>query len=160
VVGNLGLVLTDLGRLAEAAVHTGRAAEVFAELGSPAGEAINLANLGDIHHQLGDLDRAWKCFTEARARYRAVGDGAEANAVRGLAVVHRDAGRTAQARELAELALTQARESGLPGLEPTASTPWPASWTAVANRPPPSTATGSRPTWPGGPATGTWRPAS
>jgi tetratricopeptide (TPR) repeat protein len=108
---DLGSTYRRMGRLAEAADHYARALALR-------DRASTLADLGVTHHLLGRLDVALEQLTDALGRSRRDGDrAAEARVLRAVAEVHLDAGRHAQALELAETALRGAQEAGAPAAE-------------------------------------------
>ncbi len=111
--GQLGSAYWELGRLAEAAHHHGRAHEMYRAIGSPTGQAIALTNLGETSHMLGRLDEALEQLTGSLPLLRETGSRiSEAEALRCLAGVHGDAGRLAEALESGRAALALARETG------------------------------------------------
>jgi DNA-binding SARP family transcriptional activator len=112
VVSNLSVLLYNRGDLVRAAEYARRAEAVFVDLKSVASHAAALTDLGNIYQVWGELDRALDSFARARDRAREAGSSAEAEAVLGMAAVHLDAGRLAEARELAGVALELADRAG------------------------------------------------
>jgi tetratricopeptide (TPR) repeat protein len=111
-LGNLGSVHRAAGRLAEAAEHHRRSLALERRTGSVSGEAVELADLGEVLALLGRPRRAQRLLIEALRLQREVGDRAsEAETLRLLAAVHADAG-SAEAVELAGMAVALARETG------------------------------------------------
>jgi tetratricopeptide (TPR) repeat protein len=115
-LNNLGIVYREMGRLELAAEHTAEALALMRRLGSPGNEAACLANLAETCHALGRLDAAAGHLAEALARSDEVGDregGAECRRI--LAEVRLDAGRPAEALDLARSAAASLDERGASG---------------------------------------------
>ncbi|GGK66411.1 SARP family transcriptional regulator [Sphaerisporangium melleum] len=114
VVNNLANACRQSGRLREGLVWAEQALALIRENDrAPRAEAVAIATLGELHHVLGDLTAAAGHLTTALARHQELGDRyLEANSLAWLALVHRDAGRPEQAREVAEEALSLATDIG------------------------------------------------
>jgi tetratricopeptide (TPR) repeat protein/DNA-binding SARP family transcriptional activator len=116
-IDNLGRVYKELGWLERAADYHDQARTLEREVGYST-DAANLGNLGEACHALGRLDQALDHLTHALTLYRETGDRwGEAQMLRWLAAVHRDAGRHTQALELAHALMALAPDIGDPLVE-------------------------------------------
>ena len=110
VLGNLGKVYADVGRLELAAAHYTEALAI--DRGVTA-QAVVLGNLGEVYVELGRLADAARVLTEALALHRRAGScGSESIVLRGLALVHHARGDHAAAVRLADEAVAAARGVG------------------------------------------------
>ncbi|MGW2218595.1 AfsR/SARP family transcriptional regulator [Nonomuraea sp. NPDC001684] len=114
---DLGLALTQLGRLDAAEERLSEAVSLCRDRGLPATEAAALASLGNVLRLTGRLGEAVRCLTAARGLGAAIGERSQADLCRELADVHLDAGRRADALGYAEEALRRALAVGDPKLE-------------------------------------------
>jgi tetratricopeptide (TPR) repeat protein len=112
-LGNLGSVLTNLGRFTEAAEHSARALELDRRMGWTAGQASKVSNIGIAYYGLGDYalaadhqQRAAVLFREAGAR------GGEAASLAMLGEVRHAQARLEEATRLLTRALRVLRELG------------------------------------------------
>ncbi|WP_162908382.1 AfsR/SARP family transcriptional regulator [Allorhizocola rhizosphaerae] len=111
--GYLGSVYWELGRLADAERTQVRTIEMYRAIGSRAGQAAAINNLGETLHLLGRFDEAVAHLTESLLLYREGGyRGHEAGTMRNLAAVFADMGRHAEALDAGRSALALARETG------------------------------------------------
>ncbi|MFI7468408.1 AfsR/SARP family transcriptional regulator [Nonomuraea sp. NPDC049646] len=114
---DLGLALTQMGRLDDAEERLSEAVSLCRDRGLPATEAAALASLGNVLRLTGRLGEAVRCLTAARGLGAAIGERYQADLCRELADVHLDAGRRADALACAEEALRRALAVGDPKLE-------------------------------------------
>ncbi|RSN12484.1 AfsR family transcriptional regulator [Nonomuraea sp. WAC 01424] len=114
---DLGLALTQMGRLGVAEERLREALSLCRDRGLPATEAAALASLGAVFRLTGRLGEAVRCLTAARGLGAAIGERYQADLCRELADVHLDAGRRADALGCAEEALRRALAVGDPKLE-------------------------------------------
>ncbi|MER6578460.1 BTAD domain-containing putative transcriptional regulator [Nonomuraea sp. NPDC001023] len=114
---DLGLALTQMGRLDAAEERLSEAVSLCRDRGLPATEAAALASLGNVLRLTGRLGEAVRCLTAARGLGAAIGERYQADLCRELADVHLDAGRRADALGYAEEALRRALAVGDPKLE-------------------------------------------
>jgi DNA-binding SARP family transcriptional activator len=112
-VGRLGVVRWELGQLREAAELHARALTMYRTIGSVAGQAVALANLGETLLLLGEIDPAAEHLSRAIELYREVGnrDG-EVEAMCGRAIAYSYQDQEETALETAVAALRVARELG------------------------------------------------
>jgi DNA-binding SARP family transcriptional activator len=113
IVGDLGLLYADLGRMDQAEDHHARALAASRQAGNAAGRAVNLHHLGDVYRQTGDLGRAARQLTAAVALFEEIGSpSGQAGALTSLGGVNRELGRLDLARDELVRALTLHRELG------------------------------------------------
>jgi DNA-binding SARP family transcriptional activator len=112
-VGRLGSVHWELGQLREATEMHARALRMYRTIGSAAGQAVALANLGETVMLLGKTGPAAEHLRQALGLYREIGnrDG-EAEALCGLAIAHSYQDRAVTALEMASAAQETARRLG------------------------------------------------
>jgi DNA-binding SARP family transcriptional activator len=112
-LGNLGSVLTNLGRFTEAAEHSARALDLDRRMGWTAGQASKVSNIGIAHYGLGELDLAADHQRRAAALFRAAGArGGEAGTLAMLGEVRHAQGRHDEAIRLLTRALRVHRALG------------------------------------------------
>jgi DNA-binding SARP family transcriptional activator/tetratricopeptide (TPR) repeat protein len=110
-LANLGHVSTYLGHLEESAAQLTEAVGLCRELGYHV--AGVWANLGEACYLLGRLDTALSHLTASLGMHREAGNRAgEANALRSMSHVLREAGRLSEAMTVAERAVRTATEAG------------------------------------------------
>jgi|GEM_PF-4150091 len=80
--GHLGLALAEVRRFDEAITAHQKAGDIFREVGDHYGHAQTLVNLGRVHAELDDPDRARRAWADAIGLYSAVGADDEAARVR------------------------------------------------------------------------------
>jgi tetratricopeptide (TPR) repeat protein len=115
VLANLAAAYGQRGDLALVVAHATSASALSRRAGMRRVEAESLCTLGDAQHLMGHYRQARRYHDRARSLFQAIGSPhGEANALRGLAVVHRDLGSHQRARELAQQALTTLGEGGRP----------------------------------------------
>jgi DNA-binding SARP family transcriptional activator/tetratricopeptide (TPR) repeat protein len=112
-LGNLGSVLTNLGRFTEAAEHSAQALELDRRMGWTAGQASKVSNIGIAYFGLGELDLAADHQRRASALFRAAGArGGEAGPLAMLGEILHAQGRHDEALRLLTRALRVHREVG------------------------------------------------
>ncbi|MFL6077185.1 MAG: tetratricopeptide repeat protein, partial [Mycobacteriales bacterium] len=112
---NLGELHTVQDRYADAMVCFGRAADGFATVGEPAGEAAALSGLGLLHRLAGRHDTALDCFRRAVNLCRRSGNArGEVYAGSGMSVVYLEKGWLDEAEGCLLQALTLAHRVGYP----------------------------------------------
>jgi DNA-binding SARP family transcriptional activator len=115
VLANLAAAYGQRGDLALVVAHATSASALSRRAGMRRVEAESLCTLGDAQHLMGHYRQARRYHDRARSLFQAIGSPhGEANALRGLAVVHRDLGSHERARALAQQALTTLGEGGRP----------------------------------------------
>jgi len=112
-MGNIGGVLNDLGRYAEAREHFERARTLSHAIGNRQGEAIATGNLGNLLNDLGRYAEAQEHYERHRALSRAIGfRQGEATATANLGNLFMNIGRYGEAQEHHEHARALFREIG------------------------------------------------
>ncbi|MBR7828431.1 helix-turn-helix domain-containing protein [Actinospica sp. MGRD01-02] len=122
-LNNLATALWARGHKTEAVNRLGEALALHRLSGRTAGEAVTLANLGSAHIELArdadrelrrtQLDQALGLINQSWELHRRIGDRRnEAEAMRLLALVHRELGDDARALDLAHAALRMVAEAG------------------------------------------------
>ncbi|NUP01816.1 MAG: tetratricopeptide repeat protein, partial [Nonomuraea sp.] len=114
---DLGLALTQMGRLGTAEERLSEALTVCRDRGLLVTEAAALASLGGVLRLTGRLAEAVTYLTTARELGGAIGERYQVDLCRELADVHLDAGRRGDALGYADEALRRARAVGDPRLE-------------------------------------------
>ena len=118
VLGNLGMVYQQSGRLEEAREHHIRALALDGQTGCLAGQAINLGNLGIVSWLMGQLEQAADYNRRALALYRETGSSyGEALTLSNLGMAYHALGRLDDALEHLSPALALQREIGDRGNE-------------------------------------------
>ncbi|WP_078622812.1 tetratricopeptide repeat protein [Streptomyces prunicolor] len=98
--GNLGIVLSSMGRLAEAVEAFTRASALAQTVGNRPSEAVSWDNLGIALHEAGRTEEAIDAHTRARDLYEETGDRfREAGVWNNLGIALRDAGRLEDATD-------------------------------------------------------------
>ncbi len=101
VRANRGSFLQNMGRLSEALEQDQLALETHRDLGHPMGHGVALGNIGNLHFEAGDFDRAEAALTEAIDHCDEVMPAATAAAFRGtLALLEAQRGALEKARAL------------------------------------------------------------
>ena len=122
-LNNLATTLWARGHKTEAVNRLGEALALHRLSGRTAGEAVTLANLGSAHIELArdadrelrrtQLDQALGLINQSWELHRRIGDRRnEAEAMRLLALVHRELGDDARALDLAHAALRMVADAG------------------------------------------------
>jgi len=113
VLGNLGLLHKQQGRLGEARAHLEDALRIHRAIGSRQGEGGLLDCLGSLHQQQGRLDEARAHFEGALRIHRAIGNHrGETIALSNLGLLSMNQGRIDTALLQLEAALAMHREAG------------------------------------------------
>ncbi|MFG2822958.1 BTAD domain-containing putative transcriptional regulator [Kitasatospora sp. NPDC048365] len=113
VLAELGGLLVQQLRMAEARACLEPAMEMLERIGEKHGWALALARLSAVDRHLGDYLRAERRLREAREVFHQVGDAsAEAHAVNNLAHLALEQGRTEEGVRLGEEAVVLARRIG------------------------------------------------
>jgi tetratricopeptide (TPR) repeat protein/transcriptional regulator with XRE-family HTH domain len=112
-LGNLAVQQFFLGRLREAAAGYAAGIAANERLGIPMGVGLNWMNLGAVRSELGDYPGAAAALDRALAVFRQLGvQSYECHALLSVVLLHRNAGRPEQAREVAAAAQQLAGEVG------------------------------------------------
>ncbi len=112
---NLGTILFEKGRFAEAASHFQKSLDLYTELDLQGLAAQAVCNLGNAQRALKDDGGAERCYRKALDLFLAAGDASGvARAAGNLGAVYLDVERFADAEQEFMLALDAAREAGEP----------------------------------------------
>jgi tetratricopeptide (TPR) repeat protein len=122
---NLGIAYRALGQVERAIEHYQQALAITREIGAASAEhsaewtharrseGVNLGNLGNAYHDLGQVERAIEYLEQALAIARDIGDRSlEGNQLGNLGNAYKDMGQVKRAIEYLEQALAIAREIG------------------------------------------------
>ncbi len=112
---NLGTILFEKGRYAEAASHFQKSLDLYEELDLPARAAQAVYNLGNAQRALKDDDGAERCYRKALDLFLNAGDASGVSRAAGnLGAVYLDAERYSEAEQEFLLALDAAKEVSEP----------------------------------------------
>ncbi len=112
---NLGTILFEKGRFAEAASHFQKSLDLYTELDLQGLAAQAVYNLGNAQRALKDNGGAEQCYRKAVDLFLAAGDASGVSSAAGnLGAVYLDAQRFPDAEQEFLLALDAAREAGEP----------------------------------------------
>ena len=110
---NLGTILFEKSRFAEAAGHFNESLRLYEELGLPEHAANAVYNLGNAHRALKQVGEAEACYRKAVHRFLSANDATGvAKAAGNLGAVYLDSGRLDEAEDEFNVALDAAREAG------------------------------------------------
>jgi tetratricopeptide (TPR) repeat protein len=113
IVGAMGTVLADQGRIEESREHYEEHRRVAAEAGDRHEEARALGNLAVYHYETGQHAEALRRFHECREMFQELGERrSEAIATNGIGLIHHERGESEEAREHFERHLVLCREIG------------------------------------------------
>jgi DNA-binding SARP family transcriptional activator len=104
-LNNLGVVYWQMGRLERSAEHYRAALSIRLASGPEVDQATNRSNLAEVYHALGRLGRARDHIERSLELHRQRGNQGDADAMRVMAVLCRDAGQYAEAVEYAQAAV-------------------------------------------------------
>jgi tetratricopeptide (TPR) repeat protein len=112
---NLGTILFEKGRFADAASHFQKALDLYEEIGLPGLAANAVYNLGNAQRALKDNSGAERCYRKALDLFLVAGDAAGVARTAGnLGAVYLDTERLEDAEQELLLALDAAKESADP----------------------------------------------
>ena len=112
---NLGTILFEKGRFADAASHFQKALDLYEEIGLPGLAANAVYNLGNAQRALKDDSGAERCYRKALDLFLVAGDAAGVARTAGnLGAVYLDTERLEDAEQELLLALDAAKESADP----------------------------------------------
>lgn len=111
LLGNLGLVYSDLGDTRKAIEYYEQALKISREIGDRRGEGVDLGNLGNAYHRLGETRKSIEYYEQALKIARETEDrGGESTNLGNLGNAYSDMGETRIAIEYYKQALEIARE--------------------------------------------------